>query len=353
MRSSLARRSFFFLIALVVFLPPVLFSCRGNPAAQEQAVVEVQEPQEIIYEAEEHIVQTPQESPSSQAPGQIQRPSSSLSGLSRIQGRVNSSEINPINYDNPDPEILKQMGVEQYLVSYFTGEQFFRSADYDKALGEYTLSISSNRDFIESFVSRGNTYLKKQDYRRAIEDFTRAIRLNSARAELYNYRGYARIELVSSGNRGELPLAIEDFSRAIALNANYVDALINRSHALFQTGGYDRVIEDCTRVIALEPQNAAIWNRRGSAWYAKEEDDRAISDFTEAIRLNPNYAVAFYNRANALLNKREYDKALVDINTSLRINASFAPAYTTRGNIFHIQGNAQSAAADFEHARRL
>jgi tetratricopeptide (TPR) repeat protein len=264
---------------------------------------------------------------------------------------VNIREIDPVNYENPDPAILRQMGVEQYLISFLAGEQYYKEGDLDKALAEYTASINSNRDFIEALISRGNTWLKKGDYTKAIDDYTRSIRLDDSKAELFNYRGYARAELAA--NNRDLNLAIQDYSQAIALNSRYTDALINRSQALYEIGDYEKVIEDCTRIIALEPQNASAWNRRGSAWYQKKDDDRAINDFTEAIRIRNGYALAWHNRGNAWYNKGDYDKALADMNRALAINPLYTSAYISRGNILQLLGNHESAAADFAEAQRL
>jgi len=273
-------------------------------------------------------------------------------GLSAIGGRVNTGEINPVNYENPDIEVLKHMGVEPSIISFFKGEEFYKAGNYDKALIEYNASISQNTEFSEALISRGNTLLKKKEYGRAIDDYSHAIKIDGSRAELYNYRGYARAEL-ASGRASDLRLAIEDYSKAIAITSNYTDALINRSQALFEIGEYNRVIEDCNRIIALEPKNAYAWNRRGGAWYSLGDDDKAIKDFTEAIKLRGDYAAAWHNRGNAWYSKGELDRALADINRALAINPSYAGAYTSRGNILKLLGNTESAAADFEEAQRL
>jgi tetratricopeptide (TPR) repeat protein len=291
-----------------ILLCSLLVTCKEKEKHPEQTEQIVSELQEIeTTEEEPRIVSTVQESGDIKVSYSVQRPLPALP-----KGRVNAYEINPINYENPDFEIMKQMGTQQYIISYLSGEQFYKKGDYDRAIAEYTASINSNREFIEAFISRGNAWMKKKEYNRAIDDFTQSIRLNSNRAELYNYRGFARTELAVRGNKTYFNLAIEDYSRAIALNANYVDALINRSHAYYQTGNYDRVIEDCSRIIRLEPRNAYIWNRRGSAWYGKADDDRAINDFSEAIRLKTDYKVALLNRANAWQSKGDKDKAAAD-----------------------------------------
>jgi tetratricopeptide (TPR) repeat protein len=253
---------------------------------------------------------------------------------------VNVSEINPINFENPDLGIMQEMGVQQYIISFLAGEQFFNSNDWDRAITEYTASINRNPQFTNAFISRGNAWMRKREYNRAIDDFSRAIRLDVNSEKLYNYRGFARTRAAANHNHAalirEMNSAIEDFSRAIAINQNYTDALINRSFAYYQTGNFLKTIEDCNRIIALEPSNAVIWNRRGSAWYKMEDDDRALSDFTEAIRLRSNYTTALFNRANTWLNKREFDKAYEDLTRCLAIDPSFVAAYTLRSDIRQI-----------------
>jgi tetratricopeptide (TPR) repeat protein len=342
----LNRRQFIFVVTtaavflFIIVFCSILFTCRIKTLKQanehEEYLLPVTEQTEFYIQEEEIPVKT-EESLNYAGFNEIrvsyhvQRPLSSLAGLGRHSGLgVIVAEIDPINYKNPNIDILRQMGVDQYIISFLEGEKFYQNADYDRALAAYTVSISRNAEFAEALVSRGNTWMKKRDFSRAIDDYSRAIRLESGRAELYNYRGFARSE------RNEMFLAIEDFSRAITLDRNYVDALINRSHAYYQTGDFVKAIEDCNQIIALEPSNAVIWNRRGSAWYRREDDDRAIRDFTEAIRLRSDYATAFFNRGNAWYNKGELDKALADLNRCLAINPSFAGAHASRENILRL-----------------
>lgn len=293
---------------VIVALGVLIVTCKvkeKTPLQTKQITVELPDNEENAETLETGFKDSSEESGGKQVSYNVQRPSG-LPDLSRIGGRVNTYEINPVNFENPDLDILKQMGAQQYLISYLAGEQFYKAGNYDKAINEYTAAINSNREFIDAFVSRGNAWLKKKDYSRAIDDYTQSIRLDNSRAELYNYRGFAR------SSSGSINLAIEDFSRAISINGNYADALINRSHEYYKAGSYDRVIEDCNRIIKLEPDNAYIWNRRGSAFYNKSDDDRAISDFTEAIRLKADYSIAWQNRGNAWQSKGELKKALED-----------------------------------------
>jgi len=353
----LNKRGFILLLAgvsavIIIVLCCILFTCEKK----DTQVGQIEEPV-IAEETEEEEISITEESENSAQvleSRMTSRPLSSLSNLSRLRGMgVLVSEIDPVNFENPDLDVLKQMGADPYLISYLAGEQFYRNSDFDKAISEFTASINRYSGFTQSYISRGNAWLKKREYSRAIDDYTHAIKLDGKKAEVYNYRGFARSELAARNKLNGMNLAIEDYTHAISINQKYVDALVNRSYAYYQTGDFTRTIEDCDRIIALEPKNAVIWNRRGSAWYAKEDDDKAIADFSQAINIKNDYAVAWYNRANAWYNKRELDKALADLNRCLAINPSFADAYTSRGNIFQIMGNNESAAADFDSAKRL
>ena len=353
----LNKREFILLLAgvsaviLIIVLCGIIFT-RGKKDTQ---VKQIEEPL-IVYETEEEeisIIEESENNAQALESRMVSRPLSSLSNLNRLRGMgVLVSEIDPVNFENPDLDILKQMGADPYLISYLAGEQFYRNSDFDKAISEFTASINRYSGFAQSYISRGNAWLKKREYSRAIDDYTQAIKLDGKKAEVYNYRGFARAELAAR-NKNSMHFAIEDYTQAISINKNYVDALVNRSYAYYQTGDFTRVIEDCDRIIALEPANAVIWNRRGSAWYAREDDDKAITDFSQAIKIKSDYAVAWYNRANAWYNKHELDKAISDLNKCLAINPSFADAYTSRGKVFQSMGNNESAAADFDSAQRL
>lgn len=303
-------------IVFLILLCAIFFACKAKEKPEELPVKEfdLEQPEtSFIEEAKkttmENTEQRPQEEKQTvpQVSYSVQKPMS-LSALSKKLPSfgVNLQEIDPLNYENPDIDVLRQMGAEQYLISFFSGEQFYKENNFDKAIAEYTSSIDKNGEFAQALISRGNSFLKKGEYESAIDDYTRSLKLSNNKAEVYNYRGFAKLEI------GEFHQAVEDFSRAIEIKNNYVDAFFNRSHALLEIGDYDKVIEDCDSVIAAEPENAYIWNRRGSAWYLKGDNEKAIEDFSKAIRFKNNYATAFYNRGNAWLNLNEQEKAQAD-----------------------------------------
>jgi len=288
----------------------------------EETAGEVQE-EAGVYKT--HIPDTPHK------PVISVQPSRSLRDLSLSLPKfgVNIGELNPVNYQKADPAVLRQMGMEPYLISFIVAERLYREGSYRDAIAEYNRSISLKPDYPDVLEGRGNAWLKSGDTGRAIDDYTRAINLRAngnpaSRASLYNSRGYVYAE------RGETEKAVADFSQALILKPGYADALANRSRAYYRIGDYAKVIDDCTRLIALEPENSAAWNRRGSAWYSMRDDDRAIADFTRAITLKPDFALALHNRGNAWHSKGEFTKALADLDSAIAIDPGYAAARASR-----------------------
>jgi Flp pilus assembly protein TadD len=192
---------------------------------------------------------------------------------------VNIAELNPGNYKKTGAGILEKMDVPPYYAAFLSGEQLYRSGDYDKAIGEYSRSISLKGDYTEAFVSRGNAWRRKGETNRAIADYSRALSLKGDYAEVYNYRGflYAR--------QGNHQRAIEDYTRALRLKSGYADAWFNRAYGYAELKDWDRAVADYTQVIKLEPSNAAAYRERAYAWANKGEEAKAAADYAAAERL--------------------------------------------------------------------
>jgi Flp pilus assembly protein TadD len=189
---------------------------------------------------------------------------------------VDLAELNPGNYKKTGAGILEKMDVPPYYAAFLSGEQLYRSGDYDKAIAEYSRSISLKGDYTEAFVSRGNAWRRKGETNLAIADYSRALSLKGDYAEVYNYRGflYAR--------QGNHRRAVEDYTRALRLKSGYADAWFNRAYGYAELKDWDRAIADYTQVIKLEPSNAAAYRERAYAWSNKGEEAKAAADYAAA-----------------------------------------------------------------------
>ncbi|MDR2619052.1 MAG: tetratricopeptide repeat protein [Treponema sp.] len=218
---------------------------------------------------------------------------------------VSIAELNPANYRNPDPEVLRVMA-PGWQLAFLSGEDLYKKGNYDQAISEYTRAIGLKSDYTGAYVSRGNAYRKKGDLSSAIDDYTRALKQKADYAEVYNYRGY----LYSQQKR--FNLAIADYTQAIKYRSGYADAFFNRACAYIELRDWDKAIADYTQVIRLEPSNATAYNERGNAWHYKEDYDKAIADYTQALKFRPGYALAYRSRGSAWYSKGDPEKAEAD-----------------------------------------
>ena len=203
--------------------------------------------------------------------------------LARIpSGGINVWELNPVNYEKVNQEAMVGMGMSPYYVAFLAGEKQYRDGDYDKAISEYSRSISLKADYADAYVSRGNARRKKGDHNRAIEDYNSALAINREYAEVYNYRGFLYAA------RRDYRRAVEDYTQAIRYKADYVDAYFNRAYAYGKINSWDLSIADYTQVIRLEPSNSIAYNERGKAFSSKGETVRAREDYAMAERLKRN-----------------------------------------------------------------
>jgi Flp pilus assembly protein TadD len=219
---------------------------------------------------------------------------------------VNVAELNPANFQKHDPVTLRTMEIPAWQLAFLSGEDLYKKGNYDKAIAEYSRSISLKSDYTGAYVSRGNAYRKQGDVARAVDDYTRALRQKADYAEVYNYRGYLYSQ------QGDFARAIADYTQAVKFRGNYADAYFNRACAYSEQKDWDKAIADYTQVIKIEPSNATAYNERGNAWHYKEDYDRAIADYTQALKLKPGYALAYRSRGNAWYSKGDREKAEAD-----------------------------------------
>ncbi|GHV76698.1 hypothetical protein AGMMS49942_15190 [Spirochaetia bacterium] len=148
-------------------------------------------------------------------------------------------------------------------------------------------------DDAEAYVRRGDEYYKSADYDRAIADYTEAINLDQNYTGAYHNRG------VAYEKKSDIDNSIADYTQAIDLQPNHTVSYYGRGIGYINKGDYDRAIADFDRVIELEPNNAFAYNGRGVAYERKGSIDRAIADYTRALNIDANYTIAYTNREAA------------------------------------------------------
>jgi len=98
----------------------------------------------------------------------------------------------------------------------------FKSGNFEDAIKDYTKAIQYNDKDVNTFISRGSSYLDLDQYENAIKDYNLALGLDSNNAHIYAYRGRAYYEMKMG------PESLADYNMAIIIDNNFAWAFYYR-----------------------------------------------------------------------------------------------------------------------------
>jgi tetratricopeptide (TPR) repeat protein len=228
------------------------------------------------------------------------------------------------------------------MIHYNRGLAYSDQGDYANAIIEYGKAIKIRSAFADAYFYRGLAHLstKPPDIREFYDDFDRVIQHDPNYAMAYYYRGVFRIQGANlllndkrffSSIRDAQDSAIKDFSHYLKIDPNN-DLVYNfRGLSYFIENDLDSAIRDFNQAIELNHGSAIAYNNRGLAYARKHDLNRAISDYDEAIHLNPYFGAAYYNRGQAHYDKGDLDLAIIDWDRALQVKPDtwsiFNPGY--------------------------
>lgn len=181
---------------------------------------------------------------------------------------------------------VRQTGIWKDSVSLWSHE-----------IGVYPMTVPM------AYNSRGQAYHAKRELQKALEDYSASITLNPFDPFPYNNRGLVYEDL------GRTELAIEDYTKAISLDPAFFNAYNNRGIAYGQAGRLTEAVEDFTTALRINPSSSSAFLNRGFALLGMERPDEALNDFTKADTLSPGNPVVRYNLGLAYLKLGDKEKA--------------------------------------------
>jgi tetratricopeptide (TPR) repeat protein len=246
-----------------------------------------------------------------------------------------------------------------------SGDMYYRSKDYDRAITEYKQAIrldpsntrysenvqAAEKDWAAEYSTIALAHVNKKEYEQALAPYTQAVRLDPSNTAYRDNLAAAQKAALTAyftggkayADKGEYDRAIGEYTQAIRLDPDYEDAYYYRGIAYTNKKDYDRAIADYNQAIRLDPNDKYNYNERGNAYLNKKDYDRAIADYNQAIRLDPSNT-AYKNNLQAA------QKAKADQIAAQKAEASAA---NTRGVTYHNQGNYALAIAEYNKAIQL
>jgi tetratricopeptide (TPR) repeat protein len=139
----------------------------------------------------------------------------------------------------------------------------------------------------------GIVFARLEDDNFAVIAYSKAIALDPSDIDSYVKRGDSYLKLTKLDN------ALADYNKVIADNSTYAAAFNSCGHIFILRGDYTHGIADYSKAIELFPDVVAVYDNRGQAYAATGDDIRAIADYSKAIEIDPAYAISHENRSKA------------------------------------------------------
>ena len=93
-------------------------------------------------------------------------------------------------------------------------------------------------------------------------------------------------------------------------NMSKINALTNKSKALWLLKKYDKVVETSDIVLELEPNNVKALNDKGNALGELGFFKQSLICFNTILKIEPTFDLALMNSANALIKLNQFEEAL-------------------------------------------
>ncbi len=179
------------------------------------------------------------------------------------------------------------------------GKDFLEKGFYEKAIKEFTIQLSSEKEDMQSIYLRGIAYRKQGKLTESLKDFDKAIRLNPNQADLLSDRAITYHLM----NRGEE--AIKDLDKAVELDITNPYRYSCRAYVKEQLKDAQGAISDYNKAVELDPQDEVSFNNLGVLQEKLGKIQEAQKNFKTADEILKNKGQFTPNKETEKLDKQE------------------------------------------------
>lgn len=205
----------------------------------------------------------------------------------------------------------KQPSLKTAQEYYERGRKNFHAGEFENAAVDFTEAILRNKQFMEAWFCRGNSYFKLGKFDLALESYMGALSLVSANRQLMPGEGAYRKSKIFS-RIAAAQLAQDEYQKTISYS-----------------GESSRLMEEYTMVKDF----AEPWYIEGMAWLKLGRDDRALYCFSSAIAKctrDDYYINSLLERSRLRQKLWKFEGALADCDTILQQNPDHVEALIER-----------------------
>ncbi len=155
-------------------------------------------------------------------------------------------------------------------------------------------------------------------------------------------------------SQGEYAVAIALLDRLISLYPENAADYNNRGLMYFRNNQIIEALCDLSQALEINPRLDSAYNNRANCYAAQGALAEAIADYDVALDLNPANLKAWINQGVAFRELGLYDLALENMEISLIIGDALEERiYAERGRTYHLRGDWNCAAGDYQKALEI
>jgi protein O-mannosyl-transferase len=194
----------------------------------------------------------------------------------------------------------------------------------------------------------GAVFEKKGDFAKALEFVKKAALGDSTNAKAH----FRAAEL--SQKTGDDSAAICSFKRAVHFKPDFWEAFFNLGVIMLHKDSLKAATGYFSEAAKLNPPFWPARHCEGLAWEKRGDFQRAFVKYLEAIELCKGSAAEPYASLGVLIYKKGKLKSAKDLfSQALGIAPFYAPVYCNRAAVYFLEGNLDSAEADYLRALRI
>lgn len=254
-------------------------------------------------------------------------------------------------------------------------------ADKNKAIQQFTRTITVDSTFTPAYLYRGMAYFKLGKYDSAIMDFDRVYEIDSSVKVIHAFKGFAYRQVGDNEKSlaafdqymhtknnlspldykilgraklqsGDVHGAIENFESAVDEKTGE-SAYYYLFQALFANGDYAKAMQQINLAIAENKEFYGYYINRGNTFMQLGKFDDALNDYDYALYLEPSVPDSYFLRGWVLDTLKQHEIAIRDFTRAIEMNPNDGTYYSKRGNARNAMGQRDAACLDWTIANNL
>ena len=251
-----------------------------------------------------------------------------------------SIELEP---DNEQYQKRYNSFVQKFL---YEGNQLYRRKNLSGAKEKFMSAIALDAEQYQGLFLIARIYLIERNYNKALEYINKSIAVVPNYPNSYLIKGDAYVKL------NKIPEAIDTYNEAGKLDPQNAKIWSKLGLIYYNTKRYDEAIPAYKKVVIYDPSKTSAYVNLGAIYNIKENYEESVKFLSKATDLDPRNDVAWYRLAVAYNKINESAKAKDAASSALNIKPDWGAALLELGHAERRLGNKSAAEQAFKRAAR-